>query len=105
MYSTDDHEESLSLLPFLRRPVPNRGRRSCARVCDSEGEVRGMEAWSLEELGPGGGRSATWAGYVWTGSPQTVVASGSSLQKKKQTVGCHGHLLADCFLAALVVSD
>lgn len=54
-----------SLLSFLKLLIPNRGKRSCARVCDNEGEVRVMEAWPLEEPGPGDVRSETWAGCVW----------------------------------------
>lgn len=49
MYS--DYEESVSLLPSPLLPLPNRVRRSCACVCDSEVEVRAMEAWPWEEPG------------------------------------------------------
>lgn len=100
MYSIHDYKESVSLLPSLMLPLPNKGRHSCAYVCDSEVEVQVMEAWPWEEPGLGDVRSVTWAGCVWRGSQG---AFDSSLRKKTQKAGCPGRLVGGCFWAALEV--
>lgn len=102
MYCILNHEESLFLSsPSPDAPSSNRGRRSCAYVCDSEGEVQVMGERVQEEPGLGDVRSETWAGYVLRGILRPVGAFGSSLRRKTQKEGCPGCLLGVCFWVVL----
>lgn len=80
-----DYEESHFLsFPPPMLPLPNRGRRSCACVCDSEGEVLVMEGGPQEEPGLVDVRSETWEVYALMRTQRTVRAFGSSLQKTQR---------------------
>lgn len=71
-------------------PLPNRVRRSCACVRDSEAGARVTEAELRGGPGPGGGRGATWARSAW-GIQRTAEASGSSPGRRSQMAGCRDH--------------
>lgn len=77
-------------VPVFPLPVPNRVRRSCACVRDSEAGAPVTEAELRGGPGPGGERGATWARSVWD-IRRTAEASGSSPERRSQMAGCRDH--------------